>query len=210
MTGRVGILPIAICMVTYSLELDAAQTLTTDTLSFQDMPGVFVVVEPLDTAVERHGLFADSLRELIETKLANVGIRLLTEDEWQTTFGNPMAFLDVNLARVSERMYMYQVQLELRQLVVLVRDSTIPAFTPTWKSGQTLGVMQGAQLRNLREHVSAAVDRFIDAYAAANRRRRRSQRDPSDETAASRPLSASDVRTAVVEPRMNTDWADKT
>ncbi len=172
MTGRAVVLPIAICMAS-SLELGAAQTLTTDTLSFQDMPGVFVVVDPLDTAVERHGLFADSLRELIETKLANAGIRILTEDEWQTTFGNPMAFLDVNLAPVSERMYMYQVQLELRQLVVLARDSTIPAFTPTWKSGQTLGVMQGAQLRNLQKHVSAAVDRFIKAYAAGNRSRRR-------------------------------------
>ncbi len=72
MTGRAGVLPIAICMVTFCLELGAAQTLTTDTLSFQDMPGVFVVVEPLDTAVERHGLFADSLRDLIETKLPRI------------------------------------------------------------------------------------------------------------------------------------------
>ena len=143
-----------------------------DTLSFRHIPGVMVVVEPLDSVVTQHGLYAESLQVLIETKFSNAGIRLLTEPEWQTTLGNPLAFLDLNLARISERMYMYRVQLELRQLVVLARDSTIPVFTPTWKSGQTFGVLRATRLPTIREHVVAAADRFIDAYVAVNRRRR--------------------------------------
>jgi len=113
------------------------------------------------------------LRYLLEAKFSSAGIRLLSEDEWQTTSGNPLAFLDVNLAQVSQRMYMYGVQLELRQLVVLVRDSTIPVFTRTWKSGQTFGVMQDTRLHTIREHVGAAADRFIKAYDVVNRRRKR-------------------------------------
>ncbi|MCH8990659.1 MAG: hypothetical protein IIA44_02765 [Acidobacteria bacterium] len=140
-------------------------------MSFRDVPGVYVVVEPLDAELEQFGLFADSLRDLLEAKFSSAGIRLLSEDEWQTTSGNPLAFLDVNLAQVSQRMY--RVQLELRQLVVLVRDSTIPVFTRTWKSGQTLGVTQDTRLHTIREHVGAAADRFIKAYDVVNRRRKR-------------------------------------
>ena len=152
---------------------EAQTTTTTDTLSFRDVPGVYVVVEPLDAELEQFGLFADSLRDLLEAKFSSAGIRLLSEDEWQTTSGNPLAFLDVNLAQVSQRMYMYGVQLELRQLVVLVRDSTIPVFTRTWKSGQTFGVTQDTRLHTIREHVGAAADRFIKAYDVVNRRRKR-------------------------------------
>ncbi len=149
----------------------AQTTTTTDTLSFHRLPGVYVVVEPLDPEIETHGLHADTLRVLIESKLLDAGVPLMDEDQWQVTIGNPLAYLDLSLVRFSQHLYLYRVQLELRQLTVLARDSTIPVFTPTWKSPQTLGIVQSNRLHTIREHVSRATDHFVNAYLAANRRR---------------------------------------
>ncbi len=150
-----------------------AQSVTMDTLSFFDLPGVFVVVTAIDASVEEHGMHADSLRALLEAKFTDAGIRLLTEDEWQTTIGNPMAYLDITLTTLSGFNYLYRMQLELRQLTVLSRDSTIPVFARTWKSEATMGIVPTSRLATLREYVRVAADRFIDAYVVANRQRRR-------------------------------------
>jgi hypothetical protein len=150
-----------------------AQSVTTDTLSFVDLPGVFVVISGVDASVGEHGLHADSLRVVLETKFADAGIRLLTEDEWKVTLGNPMAILDVTITTLSGFNYMYRMQLELRQMTVLSRDSTIPVFVPTWKSDETMGIIPTSRLSTLDEYVRVAADRFIDAFVLANRGRRR-------------------------------------
>ena len=150
-----------------------AQSVTTDTLSFIDLPGVFVVVTAVDSAAEAHGLHADNLRALLEAKFADAGIRLLTEDEWQTTLGNPMAYLDITVTTLSGFNFLYRLQLELRQMTVLSRDSTIPLFVPTWKSDETMGIVPTSRLATLEQYVRVAADRFIDAFVIANRGRRR-------------------------------------
>jgi hypothetical protein len=149
------------------------QSVTTDTLSFIDLPGVFVVVTAVDSAAEEHGLHTDSLRGLLEAKFADAGIRLLTEDEWKTTLGNPMAYLDITVTTLSGFNFLYRLQLELRQMTVLSRDSTIPLFVPTWKSGETMGIVPASRLSTLDQYVRVAADRFIDAFVVANRGRRR-------------------------------------
>ena len=151
----------------------AAQSVTTDTLSFIDLPGVFVVVTAVDSAAEEHGLHTDSLRALLEAKFVDAGIRLLTEEEWQTTIGNPMAYLDITVTTLSGFNYLYRLQLELRQMTVLSRDSTIPVFVPTWKSDETMGIVPPSRLSTLDQYVRVAADRFIDAFVVANRGRRR-------------------------------------
>jgi hypothetical protein len=148
-----------------------AQT-TLDTLSLYDLPGVHVVVEPFDRAAESDGLHGDSLRQAIEMKLQDAGIRLLNQQEWQMTLGNPLLVLKLNLVHPSRFFYLYNIELELQQLVVLARDSTIPVFTPTWQAGDIVGTVPASNLVSLRSHVLAATDQFISALAAANRRRR--------------------------------------
>lgn len=151
----------------------AGAQVTTDTLSFFELPGVFVLVSGVDASLEEYGLYADSLRALLEAKFADAGIRLLTEDQWKTTLGNPMAFLDVTLTTLSGFNYMYRMQLELRQMTVLARDSTIPVFVPTWKSDETMGIVPRSRLSTLDQYVRVAADRFIDAFVKAGRNRRR-------------------------------------
>jgi hypothetical protein len=148
------------------------QTTTLDTLSLYDLPGVHVVVEPFEPAAESDGLYRDSLLQSVESKLIDAGVRLLNQQEWQMTLGNPLLLLRLNLLRPSRFFYLYSIELELQQLVVLARDSTIPAFTTTWQAGDIVGTVPAANLPSLRTQVLTAVARFIVALTAARGIRR--------------------------------------
>jgi len=148
-----------------------AQEITLDTLSLHDLPGVMVVVESPAMA-ERHGLYGDSIRQTTELMLEDAGIRVFTEDEWQVTIGNPLLLVSVNLIHPSDFIYLYNVEVELQQLVVLARDSTIPAFSATWSAPDITGSLRSENLPSLSNHVIRQVDQFISARAAASRMRR--------------------------------------
>jgi len=147
----------------------AAQTITLDTLSLSRLPGVRVEIEPYLEAAYADGLQPDSLRAIMETKLRDAGIDVLTEDAWQVTIGNPLLLLRLDLLKPSDYFYLYSLRLELKQLVVLARDSTIPAFSATWTSESAVGTMQTSNLALLQGQVAQQVDHFISAQAAANR-----------------------------------------
>lgn len=149
-----------------------AQSISLDTLSLYELPGVMVVVKPLGAAAERDGLHADSLHELVTTRLDDAQIPVLSENDWQNTLGNPLLYLKIDLLHPSQYLYLYNIELELRQLVVLARDSTIPVFTTTWEAGDVVGSVRASNISSLHQYVLSAVEHFISAYVAANRRRR--------------------------------------
>ena len=156
----------------------AGQTVTMDTLSLLELPGVMVVVEPIPDDARNDGLDPDSLRGLIETKLRDGGITVYTEDEWQVTIGNPLLRIRFNLVHPSEFFYLYAVETQLQQLVVLARDSTLPAFATTWSAGSAVGTVPSGNLPALHHEVLRQVDRFLGAYSAAARYGRRMLRAP--------------------------------
>ena len=144
----------------------AAQTVTLDTLSLRALPGVWVQTTPLLAAAAADGLRADSLTAMVETALRDAGIRVLTEDEWQVTIGNPLLLLTVNLIRPSEFLYLYNVELELQQLTTMPRDSQ-PVFGTTWAAGDVLGTVPAPRLSSLVPRIRQMVDGFIRAYVTA-------------------------------------------
>lgn len=144
----------------------SAQTVTLDTLSLHGLPGVWVQVSALSEAAEQDGLRTDSLTAMIETALRDGGVTVLTEDEWQVTLGNPLLGLTINLIHPSDFLYLYHVELELRQLTTVPRDST-PAFGSTWAAGDLLGTLPSGQLPTLIPRIRQMVDGFIRAYTVA-------------------------------------------
>ena len=149
-----------------------AQEVTLDTLSLYDLPGVMVVVEIPELA-EKDGLFSDSIQQTIEVMLDDAGIPVFSEDEWQVTIGNPLLLVSVDLIHPSDFLYLYNLEVELQQLVVLARDSTIPAFSATWSASDITGTVPSANLPTVGDRVIAQVDQFISAHAAAARMQRR-------------------------------------
>lgn len=147
------------------------QSITMDLQSLEVVPGVLVVVEGLTPDAEADGLSADSVGADIEALLRSAGIRVLSEPEWQQLIGNPSLELRFQLLKPSRHLYLYSVTLELKQLTVLMRDSTKGAFAPTWSADQLLGTKPTAMIGSLRGEIVPMVRRFIDDYRAAIARR---------------------------------------
>jgi hypothetical protein len=152
-----------------------AQRITMDTLSLYRLPGVWVQVSPLGPDAERDGLNADSLGLIIERSLADAGVRIFSQSEWQQTLGNPMLELSINLVHPSPFLYLYNIRLELKQLSALQRDS-IPVFGTTWTAGDVLGTVSAENISSLDRFVGRMASQFVDAFVAARRYERPGRR----------------------------------
>ena len=64
----------------------------------------------------------------------------------------------------AENRYLYSAILELRQPVVLERDSSITLSTPTWSTEST----GFRRVKGINTNVSGMLDAFVQAYNAAN------------------------------------------
>jgi hypothetical protein len=157
----------------------SAQNLAMDTMSLHRLPGVFVEVGGITAEALADGFNADSLYELIVAKLADARINVLTQEQWKVTLGSPVLHTRLNLLKPSPYLYIYSVEVELRQLAAMMRDSQ-PTFAPTWRSGASLGTVPADRIGSITNLILFGVDRFISAHAVANRTRR-----PFDQLAAS-------------------------
>ena len=144
-----------------------AQRVAMDTMSLHRLPGLFVEVDAVSEEARRDGFNSDSIRELIADKLADARIKVLGEVEWKVTLGNPVLHVRLNLLRASQYLYIYSVEVEVRQLAVMIRDSQ-PTFTPTWTSGPSLGTVRASLVSSLTGLILDATGRFISAHAVAN------------------------------------------
>ena len=149
-----------------------AQRVAMDTMSLHGLPGVFVEVDAVSEEARRDGFNSDSIRKLIVDKLADARIKALGEVEWQVTLGSPVLHVRINLLRASQYLYIYSVEVEVRQLATMIRDSLL-TFAPTWRSGPSLGTVRASRVSSITGLILNAADRFISAHAVANRRRRR-------------------------------------
>ncbi len=149
----------------------AGQSVAMDTMSLHRLPGVYVEMGQVSLEATQDGFNRDSVRALIIQKLDDARIKVLSEDEWKVTLGSPVLHVRINLLRASQYLYLYGVELELRQIAVMMRDSQ-PVFVPTWRSGQSLGSVSANTISSLTDLILVATDRFISAHAVANRRRR--------------------------------------
>ena len=131
-----------------SSSLSGQQRTSLDTLSLLRLPGVLVVIEPISAQAESDGIIADSLHASVVSRLTDAAVPLLTEGEWQQTLGSPLISVRLNLVRPSPYLYLFNVELELKQMVTLMRDST-PGFATTWEAGSIVGSVQTENLRTL-------------------------------------------------------------
>jgi hypothetical protein len=132
-----------------------------DTL--RDLMGIEVVVESFEHA----GLSSGDLQAAAEAQIEAAGIRILTANERLNQPGNPYLYVRLSLVR-AESVYSFTLEISVNQTVSLTRHPTITTFAPTW-SVNAVGAMSPLDSTVLRHTVKDYVQRFIDAYQAANR-----------------------------------------
>jgi len=134
------------------------------------LTGVHVVVYDMGTVRDREGLTRPSLQAELEKRLRRAGLRPLGATEALKSVGRPTLELRLNLARSRQahQLYVYSVDLALRQQIQLARARTIESFAITWSELPDVGTVEPAQLSIVLDAVRAKVEQFIAAWQAAN------------------------------------------
>ena len=134
------------------------------------LTGVHVVVYDMSGEAEREGLTRSGLQTDLEQRLRQAGLRTLAASEALGSRGRPTLELRLHLVRSREapQLYVYSVELALRQEIRLARDRTIESFAITWSDSPQVGTVEPARLSVVRDAVRAKVTQFIAAWQAAN------------------------------------------
>jgi hypothetical protein len=137
--------------------------------TLRGLPGVTVVIEPLQTAAEQDGLTQRELQAEVERQLQAAGIRVLTQDEWRATPGSPYLYVNVSALKKNYGLYAYSIEVCLNQLVSLLRNRDIQEFAETWETRE-VGTVGQERLTTVRDSVAAHVNIFIRDYFSVNPR----------------------------------------
>jgi hypothetical protein len=132
------------------------------------LTGVGVFVERMDPTAEKGGLAQSTLQTDVELKLRQAGIRVLGENEYPLAPGSPRLYLRVSTFRLELPLYAFDITLGLYQAVRLLRDPSIVIGAATWETNGRIGTVGENKLSTLRERARDEVDKFINAYLAAN------------------------------------------
>ncbi len=134
------------------------------------LTGVHVVVYHIGAEGDRDTLERSSLQAELEQRLRLAGLRPLGATEALRSAGRPTLELRLNLARSRQayQLYVYSVQLALRQQIQLTRARTLESFAITWSEPPEVGTVEPAHLSVVLDAMRAKVDQFLAAWRAAN------------------------------------------
>lgn len=159
-TGNFVVLGL-VAMSPISFAQDMDQTRAT----LRALKGVEVLVESFNPEIEKDGLLSGQLRADIEAKLRMAGITVLREKERAIT--PPMLCIDAQVTKPISSLYVFHVEIALRQNVLLQRDQGIMVHGVTWSRGK---IGNTHNISEIRQYITDKVDQFIDAYLSVNQR----------------------------------------
>jgi hypothetical protein len=135
--------------------------------SLKGLPGVFVIVDDLEPAIEKAGLTKADIQSQVEQELKVAGIPVLTREQWVTTPGGPYLHVNAFVVSGADSVWPFFVEVSSMQRVALERSSVNIFFAPTW-SVATVGSVGSNRLRQIEDIVKDYVDQFVKAYRAMN------------------------------------------
>ena len=139
-----------------------------------NLKGVGVAVETIRPEIEKDGLTQAQLKMDVEQMLRLAGIKVLSEEEKETSRGKEYLYVNVQVSKTSQGSYVCLVQVQLKELINTVRYR-LPAFPTafipptqaiTWHSTGAMGLT--GDLSNVKQAVKDGVNEFIKAYLASN------------------------------------------
>ncbi|OQW37789.1 MAG: hypothetical protein A4E19_12250 [Nitrospira sp. SG-bin1] len=133
-----------------------------DTGSRESLRGIFgvgLVVEEVGPDASADGLSQDAIRTAVEQTLRSKGIRVLTE---RTRSGSaPYLYVNVNTLKEQLGLYVYAVNVDLKQIVGLLTGKGKQAWGATW-SASVIGM---AREENLSQVIAEGVEPLVTDFA---------------------------------------------
>ena len=117
------------------------------------------------------GLTADALRGDAEGVLADAGMKVIPQDEFERLLrsrGYPVALfdLDARVTKLSDMdFHIYNLNFKVRQAALLVRKPVVKFLAPTWELN-SFGTTDSPP--TLREKVKQAATQFVQDFKAEN------------------------------------------
>jgi hypothetical protein len=126
--------------------------------------GVPVFVEVSGDPLPSGGVTSRQLQTDVELRLRRAGIKIQPQADIPSY---PQLIVKVSLLEAVEGLFAYSVTVEVFDFARL--DCTDRSIAPsvTWQEG-TIGVVGREKFRSIRDNVNDYVDRFVNAYLAAN------------------------------------------
>jgi hypothetical protein len=164
-TPRVVLL-IAASLLLSGVSTSAQMFVTTGRDTLRGLPGVEVIVEPLQDELEGAGVSTAALRASVEARLRAAGITVFSSQEANTTEAKPYLYVHLNALEIpGQGLHVLAVQVQVRQTVrSLVRPSNI-VDAMTWDSHSLVGA-RTKELPLVTEELLAHVDRFVRDWTA--------------------------------------------
>jgi hypothetical protein len=133
------------------------------------LKGVYVLIEVLNPQAERLGLTKDQIKTDVELRLLKAGVRVLTEEEQRITPGKPSLYVNINTHIEKDLAVIpLSIRIDLNEIVTLATG--IKTIGTIWHTG-SVGVVGKKSIKKIRDAVNQDIDRFINDYLAANRKR---------------------------------------
>jgi hypothetical protein len=135
--------------------------------SIQNLPAIGVQVGGLPAAADAFALVEDDIIDFIRQILDRNGVPVVDQDGLGREPGEPVLEVTLNLVKVRGPSHLYTIDVELRELVVPVRELSslveIPAVT--WKR-QTAGIANRGS--TVLESLATVVEDFGSEYRREN------------------------------------------
>jgi len=143
--------------------------------SLRGIKEIAVLVDPLSPEIQKAGITAEKIKEEIETRLGQAGIRVYTENEAEGPSSKiparPYLYINNHSYTLQKDLtYGYALNIFFIQPVQLKRNPKISCLATTWYSGG-VGIIRVHKLKNFNQsELAEHIEKFIDDFLAVNRR----------------------------------------
>ena len=139
----------------------------------ETMRGIKGINVSIDTRISERvnvSFNKEMIKTYVESLLKNEGIPLLSEEAFFATHGSARLRLNVQIAEHTKEnsIYAYNIEVELRQNVLLERNKKISFSSPTWEEQVTGIVFRDYVEETVKDSAKSLMARFLDAYSTAN------------------------------------------
>jgi hypothetical protein len=143
-------------------------------MTLTGIQGVYVIVEEMQPNIQKYavklGLTKEQLQKDIELRLNEIGIKVLSRNEWMKTPGKPVLYVSINTHETERYWYAYDIKVELQQVVKMEANPKVNALAATWSLNMT-GMANTGSLNVIKSDMEVLLARFQQAYWAVNRKR---------------------------------------
>jgi len=158
---------VGLLIVTAPAPASAQQFIATGRDTLRQLPGVELLVEPLEPEFERAGLTAAALKQTVDARLRAAGILVYDSQMANPSVAKPFLYVQVSGLTVEQQGFALALQVQLRQtLRSPVTDSNV-VNAMTWER-QTVVFVPEKDARAVVPEVETLVAAFVQDWRAAH------------------------------------------